>query len=238
MERAGGLGIPVPAVLGLGMYEAHPYILISYIEGSHGPDVDEEGKRLIWSKLGEYLMKIHQIKTEGYGEDMTAPGVFDGSWSKYLEYNISSLNSEDKLLAQGIISADQSAVLKRTFLELRDAQLTFGLIHNDVSLKNSILGSDGKVYLLDWGSAGVEAIPHMDFAEVLRSSLKEDSIEFALFREAYGISAKELERIKPEISKLQMLGFADKVRWAMDRKPEFLEEKAQELRQALAASRL
>jgi aminoglycoside phosphotransferase (APT) family kinase protein len=236
MEAAEKAGVPVPKVLGSGMQAERPYLLISLIEGIQGKEADEEGRKLIWSRLGEYARRIHAIHVEGYGEDMTEPGVFNGSWSERVEYNISSLGSDDELLSQGIITREQSEMLKRTFLDLERTDFEFGLIHNDLSLKNSILGSDGKVYLLDWGSAGVDAVPHMDFAEVLQSSLTEESPEFALFREGYGVSKKEFGELKPEMHKLQLLGFTDKVRWAMDRKPELLQEKAEELRQAMVSS--
>jgi aminoglycoside phosphotransferase (APT) family kinase protein len=237
MGAAEKAGIPVPRALGLGMQAGRPYLLISYIDGTSGEEASEEDRRLIWRRLGEYARRIHSIRTEGYGEDMTEPGVFDGSWSEYLEYNLSSLGSKDQLLARGIITSDESEMLESTFLELASAHLEFGLVHDDLSLENSILGSDGKVYLLDWGSAGVEAVPHMDLAEVLRSSLREESPEFELFREGYGLSREAFEELKPEIRKLQLLRFTDKVRWAMDRKPELLEEKAEELRRAFVGGR-
>ena len=73
----------------------------------------------------------------------------------------------------------------------------------------------------------------MDFAEVLRSSLKEDSEEFVPFLQNYGMSKEGFEKIKPDIHRLELLRFTDKVRWAIDRKPELIDEKAKELKKAL-----
>lgn len=233
LGAAGKAGVLVPEVFGIGIEEKHPYILMSFIEGIHGADVDAESKNLIWSRLGNYARKIHSVKTIGFDERMISPGTFKGSWSEYLEYNISSLNDEDKLLALGIITEDQSRFLRDIFLQIKNTSFNFGLIHNDLSLKNTILGSDGKVYLLDWGGAQADVIPHMDFAEVLHFSLKEDSPEFAIFLDGYGMTREEFEKIKPDMYRLLLLRLSDKVRWAIDRKPELTESKAKEFKQLL-----
>jgi RIO-like serine/threonine protein kinase len=89
-----------------------------------------------------------------------------------------------------MINEGHSEMLKKTFLQLKNAIFNFGLVHNDLSLKNTILGSDGRVYLLDWGSAHIDVIPHMDFAQVLHSSLDENSQEFALFLEVYWVNKR------------------------------------------------
>jgi hypothetical protein len=73
----------------------------------------------------------------------------------------------------------------------------------------------------------------MDFAEILHSSLDEDSQEFSLLLESYGMTKEEFEKIKPDIHRLELLRFADKVRWAIDRKPDLIEQKAKELKEAL-----
>lgn len=228
MDAAEKAGIPVSRTLGLGIQEMHPYMLLSYVEGE---EVEAENRKPIWSKLGEYAQKIHAIEVSGFGERMQSSGSFNGSWPDYLEYNISSLNNEDKLLALGIISESQSERLKNTFLQLKNTTFNFGLIHDDLSLKNTILGSDENVYLLDWGSARVDVIPHMDFAEVLHSSLDEDSQEFSLFLENYGMNKEKFEKIKADIHRLELLRFTDKVRWAIDRKPELIDQKAKELKE-------
>ena len=54
MEAAEKADIPVPKALGLGVQEMHPYMLLSYVQGRHGEEVEAESRKLLWSKLGEY----------------------------------------------------------------------------------------------------------------------------------------------------------------------------------------
>jgi len=234
MGAADKAGVPVPKPLRVGMEGTRPYMLMSYCAGTRGEDADTESKDIIWGNLGEYARKLHSIKVTGFGETMDAPGHFSGSWTEYLDYNISSLNNEDELLALGIITREQSEALKEIFLHLKNTKLNFGLVHNDLSLKNTILGSDGAVYLLDWGSAGAYAVPHMDLAEVLQFSLKENWPEFRLFLNGYGMGRDEFEKLKPDVWRLQLLTLIDKVRWAIDKQPSSIEQKAEGLLGAIA----
>ena len=233
MTEAEKLGVLGPQMIGVGMMEGHPYMLLSYIEGKHGEDVEKEAHIHVWGKLGEYARKIHSIKASGYGERMTAPGKFDGSWQEYLDYNISSLSLNDKLLTSGFITSDQSEILKTNFLKLKEDNFDFGLIHHDLSLKNTIVAPNGDVYLLDWGSAEVNVIPHIDVGEIFRSSLAEDSAELEIFLKSYGMTKEEFEKIKPDIIRLRLLTCTDKVRWTLDRKPELVNQKVKELQDVL-----
>jgi aminoglycoside phosphotransferase (APT) family kinase protein len=233
MEAAHEAGIPGPRVLGLGMRESRPYLLISYIEGTHGEDA-HASKQFIWSKLGHYARKIHSIEVKGFGDNMILPGVFGDSWVRYLDYNISELTADDILLSLGLISPDESAALKNAFAALKNPRFNFGLIHGDLALRNTILASDETVYLLDWGSAQADVIPHPDFAEILHASLNQDSDEFRLFLHGYGVERKELARIAPEMKGLQLLRRTDTLRWAVDRRPDVIPEKAKDLKTALS----
>ena len=234
MNESQKLGVLGPKVFKVGMEENYPYMIISYIEGTHGEEIKEDEQTDVWEKLGEYARKIHSIKVSGYGERMITAGKFDGSWNEYLEYNISSLNSDDKLLTSEFITLEQSEILKNNFLKLKETNFNFGLIHHDLSLKNTIVAPNEDVYLLDWGSAEVNVIPHMDIGEILLSSLDENSVEFKTFLKGYGLEIEEFKKIKPDILRLRLLMCSDKVRWALDRKPELVEQKVKELQNILS----
>src|SRR6185295_8480803 len=103
-------GIFAPEVLTIGLNDGHPYMIMSYIDGTNADESFEKGK--IWNTLGGYARKIHTIHVEGYGEEMSAPGVFRDRWLRYLEYNISSLTSSDKLIELGVITKKQSEHIK------------------------------------------------------------------------------------------------------------------------------
>jgi len=233
MNQAQKVGVPGADVIKIGMKNDHPYMVLSYIDGVDGDDIEKNKQVRIWQALGEYTRKIHSIKVSGFGENMTSDGIFDGSWEEYLEYNISSLSNQDKLFELGIITQEKSNLLRNKFTKLRDTFFTFGMIHNDLSLNNTRVSSDGTIYLLDWGSAEVSVAPHMDLAEILQSSLEENSKEFGLFLEHYGISKQEYETMKPDIASLKLLQCTDKLRWTIDRCPELITEKTKEFKTAL-----
>lgn len=222
MEEVFKKGVLVPRVHHLGMVQKYPYIILSFIEGING-DESNEKTGLTWSRLGEYARKIHSIPIEGYGERMVSPGIFDGKWQQFLSYNISSLSPDDKLRELGVITSAQSQKLRNIFEDIKITNFVFGLIHFDLSLNNTIITDDGGVYLLDWGSAEVNVVPHMDIEEILESSLQDDSDEFELFLRGYGLVKADYKKIKPKIEKLSLLTKIDKLRWAIDRKPERIE---------------
>lgn len=233
VNQAQKVGVPGADVIKIGMKNDHPYMVLSYIDGVDGDDIEKSKQVKIWQALGDYAHKIHSIKVSGFGENMTSNGVFGGSWEEYLEYNISSLSNQDKLFELGIITQEKSNLLRNKFTKLRNTFFTFGLIHNDLSLNNTKVGSDGTIYLLDWGSAEVSVAPHMDLVEILQSSLEENSKEFGLFLEHCGMSRQEYKTMKPGIASLKLLQFTDKLRWAIDKCPELIEEKRKEFKAAL-----
>ncbi|MBV7334112.1 hypothetical protein KFU94_38940 [Chloroflexi bacterium TSY] len=66
----------------------------------------------------------------------------------------------------------------------------------------------------------------MDIAEILESSLDENAKFFGLFLQHYGISRSEYEQMKPDIANLKLLQSIDKIRWAIDKRPDLIEVKA------------
>lgn len=213
-------GIASPEVFTVGLEEGHPYIIMSYVKGTNGDEATEEDKHKIWNILGVYARRIHAIPVAGFGEGMISPGAFKDTWSRYLDYNISSLTLDDKVIALGIITPEQSEQIKSIFLGLKDTNFKFGLTHDDLALKNTIITTSGETFLLDWGSAKVAPTPHLEITEILESSLSEHSHEFSLFLEGYGLTYVEYEQLKPDIARLSLLVQLDKLRWAIDRRKE------------------
>ena len=233
-EVANEHGVISPKVFTIGLEGGHPYMIMSYVEGKNGDESTDDEKDKIWNELGKYARKIHSIPVEGYGEGMTVPGVFKDSWSRYVNYKISSLTPDDKVIELGVITEKESEKMKNIFLELLNTNFNFGLIHYDLSLKNTILTPQEEVCLIDWGSAKSAPVPHLDIAEILDSSLEENSKQFALFLEGYGLTFQEYEKIKPEMAKVNLLIHTDKLRWALDRKPEKIGHFSQEVKNKLA----
>jgi fructosamine-3-kinase len=228
--QARQVGIPVADIVAVDLVDGYPYMLMHQVEGINGDE--SPGQDKIWRALGGYARKIHAIPVQGYGDRMSAPGVFDDSWQRFLDYNLSSLTAGDQLLERGFITSAQSARLKKIFLNLQQTKFNFGLTHYDLCPRNTVVAADG-VYLLDWGSAQVGVIPHLDIAEILDSSLNDQSPEFKLFLENYGLPYEDYETMKPQIRDLNLLVHVDKLRWALDRAPGRVEHYASEVEKKL-----
>ena len=136
----------------------------------------------------------------------------------------------------GVITEKESKKIKNIFLNLKNVGFKFGLTHYDLSLKNTIVATDGEMYLIDWGSAQVAPVPHIDIAEILDSSLDENSNQFSLFLEGYGLTRQEYEKIKFAIAQLNLLIYMDKLRWAIERRKEKIGHFSQEVKNKLTKS--
>jgi len=226
------LGVVSPKVFTTGLEGGRPYMIISHIEGTDGDESTEKDK--IWCTLGKYASRIHSIPVKGYGEGMISPGVFKDSWSRYLDYNISSLTPNDKVIELGVITEKQSEKIKEIFLNLKNTNFKFGLTHYDLSLQNTILTTSGEVCLIDWGSAKVAPVPHLDISEILDCSLEENSKQFSLFLKGYGFTYQDYEKIKSEMAQLNLLIHMDKLRWAIDRRKDKISHFSQEVKNKLA----
>jgi hypothetical protein len=198
-------------------------MVLPYIEGQNGSL--SPNKSLLWETLGKFTNRIHEIKTNGFGDKKVKNGnnTFEDTWKRYLDYNIDSLNSEDMLIAMGVLTALSSNKLKETFKELKIESFSFGLNHGDISEKNTIISPTGEIWVLDWGSAHSHVIPHHDFLGVL-AWIDSDSPEFSAFLKGYGMTKDKFDQIRPQLKKLELLQITDKLRWAIDRKPERIEE--------------
>ncbi|MBO7747175.1 aminoglycoside phosphotransferase family protein [Paenibacillus sp. MWE-103] len=228
IERAAAAGIPGPEVLAVGVAGERAYMLQSFLAGRDG--VDAAGpKSDIWRQLGEYAARIHAIPVQGYGERLEDPaaGEFrspphpgsDGSWAGYVQYNIDSLTGRDPLLALGVLTPATSAAARGLFERLKRTAFRFGLAHGDLSLKNAMVDPSGRVAMLDWGSAEVTVVPHGDVMQLLQSRLQggePDREAYDAFLEGYGYREEAL----PDLMPLLLLRACDKLRWALDRRPE------------------
>jgi len=67
----------------------------------------------IWRKLGEYLHDIHLIKIQGFGLEIIdyKNGIFGDSfrptWIDHINYNISCLTEDDKLIDLNVYEKSQ-----------------------------------------------------------------------------------------------------------------------------------
>jgi aminoglycoside phosphotransferase (APT) family kinase protein len=228
IEQSSALGVPGPSVLSVGETDGNAFMIETFVEGVNGKGIEGD-RTAIWRKLGEYARLTHSIKVTGWGEDLVdnRPGGQRASWLKFLNDNIESLTDDDPLIGLGVLSRERSSLVRRLFQELSDKTFRFGLNHGDLSLWNTLVEPSGKVNLLDWGSAEAHIVPHFDMLYVIRHHLRDGTPtveEMTAFRQGYGLSDEEHERLKPELDRLFLLLSFDKLRWAIDRNASRLEE--------------
>jgi Ser/Thr protein kinase RdoA (MazF antagonist) len=238
IEQSAALGVPGPTVLSVGEIDGNAYMIETFVEGINGKKVEGD-RTAIWRKLGEYARLTHSIKVTGWGEDFfdDRPGGQRASWLKFLTYNIESLTDDDPLIELGVLSRELLPVARRLLEELRDKTFQFGLNHGDLALWNTLVEPSGKINLLDWGSAEAHIIPHFDLLYVFRQHLWDGTPtieEMAAFRQGYGLSDEEHERLKPELDRLFLLIRFDKLRWAIDRNPSRIEDYVERAQLALS----
>ena len=234
IEQATAFGIPGPEVLSIGIVDETAYMIQAFVDGDNGLD-SKVLKSDVWRQLGKYAKLIHSIQVKGYGENLIDPvhGEFhspshagsDGSWLGYVQYNINSLTEHDQLIELGVINKMKLRKVRKLFENLKKDRFHFGLIHGDISLKNTIVNQTGQVILLDWGNAEVRAVPHGDIIWVMQSQILDGAPnieEFKAFLDGHGISVEDLA----EMRHLLLLKAFDNLRWAIDRSPDLIESYA------------
>ena len=205
-------------------------------EGEHrasGPDKADGGRAGHFKKSLEHFLprevgRRYEVIV-GFGLKMSdlTTGDCRGSWLKYLNYNIDSLNERDELIRLNVISKSQSKYIQAIFEKLKEKTFDFGLNHGDISLKNVIVREAGEVNLIDWGSAEASIVPHHDLIQMLKMNMLENAPnqeEIRAFLDGCGISEVEFEQMMPELESLLLLRSFDKLRWAIDWKVENLGE--------------
>ena len=239
IKKAEKLGIPTPTILDVGRQHSRAYQIQTYVEGTPVADLDGTStfskavKLKVWHKLGEYTKLINSIPTTGWGENLVdETGKFADSWEKYILYNINSLNKNDELIKMGVLTIKTSDKLRNIFQSLQNKKFSFGLCHNDTALRNTIIDSHGKIYLLDWGTARAEIVPHCDLNEILSAS-RPDEKTLQTFLDGYGISKENFEQMKPDLHALKILNAVDKLRWALDKKPENFQDYVVQAKEAI-----
>jgi aminoglycoside phosphotransferase len=228
-EQAEKVGILTAKAIWVDKYKDVSFIIQSYIDGVNGslcPDKSE----LIWVSLGKYAKLLHSVDVKGYGFNMKEYGIFHNyavniedytdvsdyfynsfnpTLKSHIEYNISCINQKDEFIKMGVYSIDNINQIREAFASLLDMNFELGLIHGDISLKNTIINGN-KVFLIDFGGAGVGIVPFGELLWIERNTEK----EFEIFREAYGISKETFARDERIYHILAMLNEFDRLRWA------------------------
>ncbi len=216
MSKAHALEIFTPEALDVMKLNDRAYTIQSYIDGL--PPAPEESLR-VWEALGRYAKKIHTIAVSGWGENLKKEdGTFDETWEEHLRYNVESLHDKDALIKMGVLTPRVSKEIAKLFQALGGRKFQFGLCHGDISLRNALVDPKGRVYLLDWGCAKAEVVPHYEINEI--RGRKEPDASLAAFLHGYGLSQEELEDMRDDLDTLALLRDIDTLRWAIDKQPD------------------
>jgi len=232
IEQAEKVGILTSKVICVDEYNDVPFIVQSYIDGVNGslcPDKSE----LIWTSLGKYAKLLHSVDVKGYGFNMKEYGVFHNyavdikdyvdvsdyfynsfnpTLKSHIEYHINSINQEDEFIKLGVYPVENMNQIREAFISLLDIDFELGLIHGDMSAKNTIINDD-KVYLIDFGGARVGIVPFDEFIWLDYGGKTEK--EFFIFREAYGMPPEIFARNERTFQILLMLNEFDMLRWGI-----------------------
>ena len=132
-----------------------------------------------------------------------------------------------------VLNRQLSEKVKQLFQTLQEKKFILGLCHSDIALRNAIMDSKRIVYLLDWGTARAEIVPHYELNEILRAS-KPDAETLKAFLDGYGISQKQFKLMEPDLKILNLLNEIDTLRWVINKRPESIEEYKVRVKNAIA----
>ena len=200
------------------------------LTGINGKLCNTKQRKNIWKKLGNYAKVFHQIQR--IEDEAVEANEFHKNWKARLEYNINELNKNDSLLKGGILNKKEHEKAKEILIHLREKKFKTGLVHGDLCPRNTIW-NEGEVWLLDWGTAEINVVPHNEIGTVMMANEASDD-DLQAFVSGLGITPEEYEQIEPEIRQLNLLQKLDKYRWAIDSGIDDIEDYIIQLRMTLA----
>ncbi|MEO0340644.1 MAG: aminoglycoside phosphotransferase family protein [Bacteroidota bacterium] len=229
LDQMISLGIPSPSVIYSGIYKDCPYQILQKLPGKNGSLLSEYTQLYIWEKLGQYARQFHQIQS--FQEVELQQAEFHEDWKARLHYNLQELNVLDPLLQNGVLKKAEHQDLRSYLEKLLDKNFQTGLVHGDLCPRNTILDAD-EVYLIDWGTARIDVVPHLELGQIMRNE-KTDPAVLEAFLNGYELSDQGFQNIIVEIQLLDMLHMVDVYRWALSHAPEQIKRYEQGVRTSL-----
>lgn len=206
------------------------FMIQEKIEGQNGSQCTQPQKEIIWHTLGVCAQQFHQI---GQIDDETVQkSEFHNNWKARLHYNIAQLNNTDSLLHQQLLTKNEQTTAKQVLLSLSHKMFKEGLVHGDLCPRN-VIWQAGQVYLLDWGTAQVNIVPHYEIGQLLlnREATLED---LTLFLEGLGITQATYQNMQTDIYTINLLTVLDNYRWAEDNAQAYITTYGLRVKQSLS----
>lgn len=226
-EQAARVGVRVPAVFGVGSLGGCSYIVMERILG----DTMEPDDPAAWRLLGEAARAVHHIPSpedERLRADLFT--IVKGeaardAWQEILHRNVHELQPGDRLIGLGVYDCDEQEALKRRFSALLDHPFRYGLCHGDLQPNNAMRNADGELVLIDWGCATLSAVPDEDLMGGWSGHKFEGTPNATCFRAFVAGYGEEAEAAIEVVADVLLVKAFDLVRWALDRKPDRVEQK-------------
>ena len=210
ISKTKDLGIPTPTVLSLGLVKNISFMVQKKVIGINGVKCNRTDKIKIWEKLGNYAKIYQQVKR--IEENEVEENEFHKSWKSRLEYNLRELNEEDSLVKKKIFNAVEHKKIRTALSSIESIDFNVGLVHGDLCPRNVIINGD-LIYLLDWGTAEINVVPHTEIGVLLLSE-EASSVELNYFLKGLGLTPNKYMALEHELKILNLLHRLDKYRWA------------------------
>ncbi|MHA7986381.1 phosphotransferase [Rathayibacter sp. CAU 1779] len=224
LERTGVLSSHLVA---RGRHAGTSYLVVDYVPGAPASADDLDA----WTAIGRFIAALSRIDTS------TAPATLfsrfgrdlDAAWDEHLAYNLRSLDDSDPLIALHVYASGDRDRLHDMLTSLRSRHAPQGIVHGDLSTRNVV--ANHEYVIIDWGTAHVGAASWTDLERIRRWMLLHDQ-ESVVTADAWaavlhgaGVDSSDVEPILDELTVLHAL---DIVRWALDVRPDRLDELAAE----------
>ena len=227
-------GIATPPTVARAHVGGHSVIVQEFVPGAPADASDLQA----WAAIGRVAGSLADIDPAGapdglfsrFGRDL------DAAWLAHLDYNIAALGSGDPLLELGVYDPEQRAALRQILTDLRARPLRQGVSHGDLSTRNLIADTAGGYVVLDWGSAIAGPVPWTDLELIQRWHVTGDPVSevsasaWQAVLSGAGVSESTADELVPE---LQILHVLDVIRWALDRRPDRIQEFVLQARSAI-----
>lgn len=226
LEATRRLGIPGPKILKICIMDKRVYMIQTKIQGRNGRDCGNDAQNQIWFTLGRYASTFSSIPC--IQQKDVNKSLFHRDWRHRLRYNLNELNKNDRLLSDEVFSTSEQNTAKTVLKSLELKDFKSGLVHGDLCPRNVMVEQD-EIYLLDWGTAEINVVPHIEIVTILMST--EASVAaFELYIAGLGLPIKAYQSIETEVKLLRFLHHLDKYRWAEGQSGIQLEDYATKVR--------
>lgn len=122
------------------------------------------------------------------------------------------MNEEDSLLKKKIFTAIEHKKISTLLANIESIDFNTGLVHGDLCPRNVIVNGD-IIYLLDWGTAEINVVPHSEIGILLLSE-EASNVQIRYFLKGLGLNSQDYRTMEYELNILNLLHRLDKYRWA------------------------